>query len=314
MTTDFLIMDKRNLALLIQLQKLPLEQKIKHSVEEVKKALIIAKNPMVACSFGKDSMVMLHIIKQIAPDIKVRYGNTGIEYPENLKFKSRIVKEWNLNFYQTKPVKSFWDIVRELGWPLMGKTFRKSMSPKVEQILKELKISSSCCYYLKEKPAIDLQKKLGADLEFVGSLASESKIRRMRWVTHGELYWAKSPKTYKCLPIAIWNEKDIWDYHKLFDIPINPLYILGHHRNGCWACGMDIMFSDNHLSKLRRTHPHLYKKLIVDKGLGEVLLKLGDLCGSRKIDSYYYGSTIEQIIESEPCFFDTLISMAINSN
>ena len=50
----------------------------------------------VACSFGKDSMLVLYMIRQIYPDVKVIFCNTGVEYPETIAFKKRMVSELSL--------------------------------------------------------------------------------------------------------------------------------------------------------------------------------------------------------------------------
>ena len=52
-------------------------------------------NIAVACSFGKDSMVVLQMALKIDPNIKVIFENTGVEFPETIKFKNKIKKEWN---------------------------------------------------------------------------------------------------------------------------------------------------------------------------------------------------------------------------
>ncbi|KKL11084.1 hypothetical protein LCGC14_2549330, partial [marine sediment metagenome] len=57
----------------------------------------------VACSFGKDSITVLHMALKYDPNIKVIFENTGVEFPETLQYKERMKKEWNLNLYETKP-------------------------------------------------------------------------------------------------------------------------------------------------------------------------------------------------------------------
>jgi len=59
----------------------------------------------VSCSFGKDSMVVLHMALQVDPNIKVVFFNTGVEFPETIRLKNRLKDEWNLNLYETTPYK-----------------------------------------------------------------------------------------------------------------------------------------------------------------------------------------------------------------
>ncbi len=37
-------------------------------------------------------------------------------------------------------------------------------------------------------------------------------------------------------PLIRWSEQDVIDVHRQFNIPPNPLYLLGAERVGCWPC------------------------------------------------------------------------------
>jgi len=45
----------------------------------------------VSCSFGKDSLTILYLARQIKPDIKVVHANTGVQYPDTEEFKKKII-------------------------------------------------------------------------------------------------------------------------------------------------------------------------------------------------------------------------------
>ena len=124
-------------------------------------------NLAVACSFGKDSMAVLHMALKVNSDIKVIFENTGVEFPETIRFKEKMKKKWNLNLYETKPLKTFWQCINEYGLPSTRKTGGKgSNSPK-------------CCQYLKEKPALILQKELKVNSIITGLQACESRPRSL---------------------------------------------------------------------------------------------------------------------------------------
>jgi len=66
----------------------------------VKWALGKVKNPYVACSFGKDSAVMLHLVLQFNPDIDVRFVRWQNE-TEYLANYNEVINEWGkLNLTQ----------------------------------------------------------------------------------------------------------------------------------------------------------------------------------------------------------------------
>ena len=188
-----------------RLRALSLDEKIEWSQERIECALRELNTPSLAFSAGKDSTVLLHLVKQQKPDIITIYGNTTIEFPECIQFAKQLRKDWNLNFYEARPDRSFWWIVENYGWPLMGKTFgvggvahKESREQFFDDlaargeltgqyaIQAEVPISSACCTFLKERPSEKLQKQLGVDGVFLGILASESRQRMFNFLQYGE--------------------------------------------------------------------------------------------------------------------------------
>jgi phosphoadenosine phosphosulfate reductase len=39
-------------------------------------------------------------------------------------------------------------------------------------------------------------------------------------------------------PIVDWSDSDVWDFIKLRNLPMNPLYEMGYSRVGCVGCPM----------------------------------------------------------------------------
>ena len=100
-----------------ELQALPLERKI-----QITQTRIIEwyqhYNGQVCVSFsgGKDSTVLLHIARQIYPDIRAVFSNTGLEYASIQRF----VKTWD-NVDIVVPKMRFDEVVSTYGYPLIGK-------------------------------------------------------------------------------------------------------------------------------------------------------------------------------------------------
>lgn len=247
-----------------ELLKLPLGVKIERAENLILDALRKYKKTMVACSWGKDSIVLLHLIRNFCPNILVVYHNTGVEYPQNLAYRDRMLKEWNItNYVETVPKSTFFKLVEEYGYPKprqMGtakggtvKSRGKSRSPK-------------CCRVLKEEPAKLFHKENQIDCEFVGLQASESMVRRLSFLREGEAFDSVSYKCRIVRPIMIWNDKDIWQYQKECGIPRNTLYDL-MPRNGCMPC----TGFKNWKAIMAKANPKLYD--IVSKRVGEPQLK-----------------------------------------
>lgn len=228
-----------------------LDEKIKYSLSLIEKTL--AKHSpeyCIACSFGKDSTVLLHLVRQVEPNIKVIFNNTGIEFKETLQFRDFLVKEWNLNYYELHPDKSFWQCVEEYGFPkqrFKGKT-HSGGKPK-------------CCYYLKMRPAQLFYKKNGIKCVFVGITYDESYQRKWQIIRHTDYYYVKKEKIYKTLPLAYWNEDEVWEYIKRYNLPINPAYEkYDIRRVGCIPCTAHKGWKE----QMARLYPGLYKKIMRD--------------------------------------------------
>lgn len=70
----------------------------------------------ISFSGGKDSTVLLHIARQIYPDIKAVFVDTGLEYPEIRQF----VKTFE-NVEIVRPKKTFKQVICEYGYPMLSK-------------------------------------------------------------------------------------------------------------------------------------------------------------------------------------------------
>ena len=100
-----------------ELQSLPLERKI-----QITKSRIIEWykywNGQVYVSFsgGKDSTVLLYLVREIFPDVEAVYVDTGLEYPEIKQF----VKSYD-NVTILRPEMSFRQVLDKYGYPIISK-------------------------------------------------------------------------------------------------------------------------------------------------------------------------------------------------
>lgn len=221
--------------------------KIQGPMECVRDAIVqFGSSVCVACSFGSCSVVVLHMALQIDPDVLVVFNNTGVEYPETLRYKEMLVKDWKLNLVETKPIKSFWQCVEEYGFPLLrGKRSRKYGNPG----------KPPCCRFLKEIPMREAAKKHGIRAVITGLRAAESRARMFAFAQLGQNYAShKFFDIVKFNPIAFWTHDELWKYIREQGLPVNPIY-RKVARSGCMPC----TGYTNWEAQLAKVNPRMYR-------------------------------------------------------
>jgi 3'-phosphoadenosine 5'-phosphosulfate sulfotransferase (PAPS reductase)/FAD synthetase len=151
----------------------------------IKRALAKSINPYIACSFGKDSSVMLHLVLQECKDIPVVFA-----YAEEtfiIDSYSTVIDWWLLNF-NINLHKIYCE--RE---SILDRTFS---SQKIKDF---------------------------GEYSFVGIREDESKARRMSLKYHGTFHRDKKDKV-RISPISNWTSKDIEAYTITNDLPLLETY------------------------------------------------------------------------------------------
>ncbi|MCE7742564.1 MAG: phosphoadenosine phosphosulfate reductase family protein [Candidatus Heimdallarchaeota archaeon] len=218
---------------------------------------------MISYSGGKDSLVTYALVNKALPDTdyKVLFVDTGIEFPETVKYvkeSSKILGFQDKLIIEKVPPEVFWKAFEMFGPP--GRDFRH------------------CCKFAKLAPikrAIDRLYQGEHCISFVGQRRYESFQRT------GSDVWQNSyiSNQINASPIQNWNSLMIWMYIMWKDLPYNPLYDTGYERIGCWACPSSDMAQ---LSILKKNHTDLYEKLYAavdkwkeEKGLSEDYWRYG---------------------------------------
>ena len=237
--------------------KLPFFNKLKLSMAAIKTAVDQSKKPVIASSFGKDSIVLIHLIHSYDNTIPIVFTNTGVCFRETIKYKKVIEKEWNLKIFELKPDQTFWNIVKDHGYP------KKSRNTKTGD-----KREPACCKILKYKPMENFVRDYKPDMVFTGLTGDEGRQRRWAYICKGgAIYEHIALGVKKCIPIIWWTREDIWKYHDLNKILRNPTYEkYGIERTGCIPCTGHIGWE----SQLARTFPKLYER--IQRDLGQTLI------------------------------------------
>lgn len=239
-----------------RLQSYPLWRKIQITQSRILEFAKEFDNKIYVSCSGKDSAVVLDIVRKTLPDVEVPvvYADTGLEYPE--------IKEFVLsqqNAVRLKPEKSFRKVIEEYGYPLLGKEISKNiqyarkaladgnyekyhryvdgvrtgtrdgekyqfsaLSKLAHKVLEsDIKVSDRCCYYMKKAPCRKYEKQTGR-FPITGMMADESLKRRQNWIQYGcNIFEGNHPRSN---PISFWTEQDVLKYIVTYNIPYPSIY------------------------------------------------------------------------------------------
>ena len=99
-------------------QALPLDVKVRMTQQRIREWVSEFGEEGVYVSFsgGKDSTVLLHLVRELYPNIPAVFVDTGLEYPEIRDF----VKTFE-NVVWLKPKMNFKQVIHKYGYPFFSK-------------------------------------------------------------------------------------------------------------------------------------------------------------------------------------------------
>lgn len=113
-----------------QMQSLPLQAKIQMTRQRIRGWIDEFGESGVYVSFsgGKDSTVLLDIVRKDYPDIEAVFVNTGLEYPS-----VRTFAESQENVTVLRPTMNFRDVICRYGYPIISTNKHLIVSLKPEK-------------------------------------------------------------------------------------------------------------------------------------------------------------------------------------
>lgn len=292
-----------NVELLKYRQSLPLDLKIELSKKRIREWYYHWDGQVyVAFSGGKDSTALLDLVRSEFPDVPAVFVDTGLEYTEIKEFVKTID-----NVVWLKPKMSFKKVIDTYGYPIISKQVAMGLDryrntkhaiqrelrlygginpssgklqhrtiPKQWHFLVDapFKVSDRCCDIMKKSPFKRYNKETGR-VPFIGTMASDSTIRKQDYLKYGCNSFEKTVP--KSLPLAFWLEEDIWDHLISMGIPYSKIYDMGETNTGCMNCGFGVHLEKgtNRFQRMKGHHPKEWKHCMEYLGLREVLEYIG---------------------------------------
>jgi phosphoadenosine phosphosulfate reductase len=169
--------------------------------------LAAAANPCVTSSFQAECVVLVHMLREVRPDIPVLFLDTVHHFAQTLHYRDEIARRWQLNLVTLRaetPAPGLWQ-----------------------------DDTKACCGRHKVEPLFRALQDY--DVWFTGLRRDQSPSRAN--LQEIEPFALPTGKTLrKVSPLATWTTKDVWTYAKQHDIPLLPLYAEGYTSIGCQPC------------------------------------------------------------------------------
>ena len=210
-----------------------MEEKVKHAKELIKLALKNYPRIALACSFGKDSMVTVHLAREVDPQIRVFSVMTRYKPPETFEYLKLMNKRMNLDatVYITAdrvPPVLARDSLRVV---LLddGEFVRKETGTRADTGREIYEVNpDECCRLLKVEPTKEAVGSL--DAWICGLRNTEGRTR--------EDYQEVENKggLIKINPILSFTEAEIWRYMSTRGIESHPWYSKDYRSLGCAPC------------------------------------------------------------------------------
>jgi phosphoadenosine phosphosulfate reductase len=168
----------------------------------------------VTSSFQAEDVVIVHLVKELLPNVPIIFLDTGYHFAETYEYRDRIARDWDLNLVNVLPEQTVAEQEAQFG--ILNQT-----DP------------SRCCGLRKVEPLFrELEK---YDVWFTGLRREQAKSRaQLQPIDQFSLPTGK--KLSKISPLTEWTARDVWQYAGQFGIPLLPLYDKGYTSIGCEPC------------------------------------------------------------------------------
>jgi phosphoadenosine phosphosulfate reductase len=169
--------------------------------------LASAAAPCLTSSFQAECVVLVHMLREIQPQIPVLFLDTVHHFAETIAYRDELAERWGLNLVTlraTEPEPGLWK-----------------------------RSTQACCAKHKVGPLFAALA--GYDVWFTG-LRRDQSPTRANLAEVEPFHLANGQTLRKVSPLARWTTKEVWTYAKANGIPLLPLYAQGYTSIGCEPC------------------------------------------------------------------------------
>ena len=188
------------------LETMPAEDVLRWAYDEFGDRLCLT------CSWQKQSSVLVHMVAELELDIPVIELDTHLFFRESYETRDRLVERYGIRLLAPPPLITVAEQHRQEG-PNLWET-----DP------------DRCCHVRKVEPLLKALEPYDAWISGIRRDQSPSRAATPK------VQWSERYEVWKLHPLADWDEKRVWAYITINEIPYNPLHDVGFRSIGCIPC------------------------------------------------------------------------------
>jgi phosphoadenosine phosphosulfate reductase len=170
----------------------------------------------VGSAFGKDGVVLLHLLRAQQLDLPVLFLDTGYHFPETLAYRDQIARELSLRVVNIQPSETVAAQDSRLGRELFAG------NPDL------------CCELRKVRPMRAALR--GYTAWLTGLRRDQSPARAHVPVVEWQRLSPDGEGVFKVNPLLRWSRSEVEEYLSATGLPLHPLWRRGFPSIGCGPC------------------------------------------------------------------------------
>jgi phosphoadenosine phosphosulfate reductase len=166
----------------------------------------------MATAFGPEGCILIHLLAQIEPRVRIFNLDTGYQFAETLALRDQIAERYGIEVEMIRPETTVAQYEQEHGGPLYVSN------------------SDQCCY---DRKIVPLRRALVGYESWISAIRADQSSHRAQAQVVG---WDAKFGLVKINPLLSWTKRDVWAFIVANRVPYNPLHDQGYPSIGCWPC------------------------------------------------------------------------------
>jgi phosphoadenosine phosphosulfate reductase len=166
----------------------------------------------MATAFGPEGCIIIHMLAEIEPRVRVFNLETGYQFAETLELRDRIAERYGIEVELVRSDTTVEQYEAQHGGPLY-----------IHQ-------PDQCCH---DRKIIPLRRAVAGYDAWISSIRADQSSHRAGASVVG---WDAKFGLIKVNPLLSWTHRDVWAFVVANDVLYNPLHDQGYPSIGCWPC------------------------------------------------------------------------------